>query len=474
MSQQGLPGEFLLLFVLLIWLLFILTFLSDTHNKLNFWCFFSGMIFSLGVFKEYLYFILKPYLNAQYPGIITEEFSLIIYSVMTALLYYFAMPCVLIFSFYFSGLNQKNPRLFKVLCLLIFIPAVIFGIIFPYTQTRHFQTTSRTYYILVAVYNWVYGIIGTSMIIRPLITERLTFQYRQRKMVSVNVLLPIWYWLFTAFAAPIIHFPSNSKLWQGNILIIFILLIYYLRNVFKEGIWGTRLTRQTYDWFGNSKIIQKNAQYLSHTLKNELAKITWCTGILKKSDDVQRRELDIIDNSVEHLLQFVNKTRIYSADIVLKPDFFNVSELFQECIDNLSLSKEAKNIRFHWKADSLPLYGDREHLREVLNNLLMNGYEAVSKDGLIDMDYKTYPKKHTAVIQISDNGCGISEEELLYIFDPYFTKKSSSAHLGLGLYYCYNVMDKHHGSIRVKSTPDKGTSFFLYFPIKRTKNVHKL
>ena len=73
MKIQGLPGEFLLLFVIFIWLLFILTLLSDIHNKLNFWCFISGMIFSLGVLKEYLYFCLVPYLKEQFVELIWKQ-----------------------------------------------------------------------------------------------------------------------------------------------------------------------------------------------------------------------------------------------------------------------------------------------------------------------------------------------------------------------------------------------------------------
>lgn len=468
MKIQGLPGEFLLLFVIFIWLLFILTLLSDIHNKLNFWCFISGMIFSLGVLKEYLYFCLVPYLKEHFTFPLSDSLVLSIYSVMTAFLYYLAMPCVMIFGFYFFGLDKKNPPLFRLLCVLIFIPSIIYAICCPYINTRDYQLHSQAYYISVAIYNWAYGIISTVMIITPLVRERLTFQYRQHKMVSIIVLLPIWYWLLTAFIFQIFQFPSNSKLWQGNILIVFILLIYYLKNIFKEGVWGTRLIRQTYDWFGNSKIILKNAQYLSHTLKNELAKITWCTNIIKASEKNDNETVAIIENSVEHLMQFISRTRFYSDEIVLRPEYTHISELFSECISNAPYLSGG-NIHVQAQADSTPLLCDREHMREVINNLLQNAYEALSSGGHIRLHYYALPKKRTAIIKVSDNGCGIAREELPHIFDPYYTKKPSFSHLGLGLYYCYSVMDKHHGSIKVKSIPGKGTAFLLYFPLKRQK-----
>lgn len=472
MKTQGLPGEFLLLFVIFIWLLYSLALLSDIRNKLNIWCFISGMLFSLGVLKEYLYFFFIPYLEQYFNVLFPKHIILSVYSVMTALLYYMAMPCVLIFSFHFYGLNKKNITLFRILCIVIFIPSIIYAICCPFIHTRYYQLHSRTYYISVAAYNWFYGIISTILIIIPLIKNRLTFQFRQYKMVALIVLLPIWYWLFTAFTMQIVDFPSNSKLWQGNVLIVFILLIYYLNNIFKEGVWGTRLIRQTYDWFGYSKIPLKNSQYLSHTLKNELAKISWCANILKASGENNKQAIEIIENSVEHLTLFISRTQFYSDEISLSLDYVNIARLFDECISSTSLLSD-KNIKIISSADNTPLLCDREHIREVLNNLVLNASESLSCNGYIYLRYCVQEKKHRAIIEISDNGCGIAKEDIDHIFDPYYSSKTSFSHLGLGLYYCYNVMDKHHGSIKVKSTPDEGTTFFLFFPLKHHKGVQE-
>ena len=473
MQTQGLPGEFLFLFTLLIWCLFIMTFVANPHNKLNRWCFMSGMLFSLGVFKEYLFFTLNPFLIERYPAIMSQELSLHMYSIMTAILYYLSMPCMLIFSFYFFGLDHKNPRLFNVLRFVVFIPAVIYAIVYPYINTRDYQLYDSFYYITVAIYNWIYGIIGTAFIVTPLIRERLTFQYHQKKMVSVVVLMPIWYWLISAFPFHIFKPPHYAKLWQGNILIILFLIIYYVRNMFKDGIWGTRLTRETYDWFGSAKIIQKNSQYLSHTLKNELSKISWCTDILRSSTDGHQEELDIIDHSISHLKQFISRTKLYSDEIILKPENVDVQQLFRSCAEDNPGLMSRKDITVVYDADPAPLLCDYEHLREVLGNLISNAADAIEEQGTICLVYQRFPKKHAAVIEVSDTGHGMADDVLTHVFDPYFTKKSSYQHLGLGLYYCYNVMDRHHGCIKVRSTPGEGTVFSLYFPYRPDTKEHR-
>ena len=469
MKIQGLPGEFLFLFTLLIWVLFILTIISNPHNKLNRWCFISGMLFSVGVFKEYLYFTLAPFLSERFPALITEQLSLNIYSIMTAILYYLSMPCVLIFSFYFFGLDRKNPPLFRGLFIAFFIPAAIYAIVFPYIHTRDYQLNDFGYYVSVAVYNWIYGIIATVLIVTPLLKQRLTFQYRQKKMVAITALFPIWYWLISAFLFHIIKIPHYSKMWQGNIVVIIGLLIFNVRNMFKEGIWGTRLTRETYDWFDSSKIIQKNAQYLSHTLKNELSKISWCTDMIRGSSPEHTNELDIIDHSIDHLKQFINRTKLYSDDILLKSEDINVAQIFQSCAKDYAGFKNSKKISITWTAADTPLVCDPEHLKEVLDNLLNNAIDAMKESGEIRLTYEILPRKHSALIEVADNGCGMDSDVLPRIFDPYFTQKSSFNHLGLGLYYCYNVLDRVDGCIKVKSTPGGGTVFSLYFPMKTSK-----
>lgn len=469
-APQGLPGEFLLVFTLLIWILFILIYLSNVKNKLNFWCFLSGMFFSMGVFKEYLYFTLNPYLMSKQVPWMTESFSLSIYSVFTAMLYYFAMPAVMVFSFHFCHLDERHPRLFRWAQVLVFVPCAVYAVFCPYTRTRYYQLQVPEYYISVAVYNWSYGILSTFMIVRTLLAERLSNRYRQRKMVAVIILLPIWYWLISAFAIHILGLQKYFKAWQGNMLIILILMIYYLYHVFRDGIWGTRLRRETYDWTGDSMIIQKNAQYVGHALKNEVSKIRWCVQLLQVQESEEKEDiLKIVERSVNHLEEFINRTKIYSDQIVVHLSECDIAEVFRQCME------EQK--KFHNKeitigisaCDDTPLLCDRAHLIEVLNNLIRNAYEAISEKGEISLSYVRYPRQRKAEIRVTDNGRGIPKEAVENVFDPYYTTKAMDSHMGLGLYYCYNVMEEHDGCIRIASEPGKGSSISLYFPIKVKK-----
>jgi len=78
--------------------------------------------------------------------------------------------------------------------------------------------------------------------------------------------------------------------------------------------------------------------------------------------------------------------------------------------------------------------------------------------------------KKDIVIWIRDNGAGISNESAARMFDPFFTTKKGISNYGLGLNYCYGVMQKHGGGIRLVETEQgKGTCMEIRFPAKRVR-----
>lgn len=120
------------------------------------------------------------------------------------------------------------------------------------------------------------------------------------------------------------------------------------------------------------------------------------------------------------------------------------------------------------------LYIDVGQIVQVVNNLLINARQAVSKDGMISV--RMYTAETTALnegcdkfgryvcISVKDNGEGISRKNLEKIFTPYFTTKSEG--LGLGLASCYSIVGKHDGMITVDSKHAEGTEFKVYLPVK--------
>lgn len=458
----SLPVSNLLIFALLIWMVFFLILSANPKNKLNQWCFTAGMIFSVGAFKEYLFYALCPVLIAR--GMLSPQISELIYSLLSAVFYLLSIPSVLMFSFYFHKM-KKNTARFRAFRLSVWVPALYLAFVFPPAQTFRLQS-SPLFCLTIACYNWLGGILATCILVNALRQDRLSSQYHQRRLAVISILLPLWVWMIAAFPYHALGIEHLDKLWQINVPVIFFILAFCLYHAFREGIWGIRLRREIYDWSGDgNRLLQLNSQYLAHALKSDLNKIEWCASTIG-SDSPESHESEIIKSSVAHLRQLIERTRTYTEQIVLMPELCDVSSLFEKIIQ--SAAPPAGCTLSVAQCDAEPLYCDPTHLREVLENLIGNAFDAVDSSGRIWLSYRVVPHQHKAVLSVSDNGCGMSADEKKHIFEPYHTTKGNGQNFGLGLYYCYNVMNSHNGSIQVESLPGKGSTFFLLFPMQKS------
>lgn len=463
--MDGLPGEMLLVLAFLLWMVFGLILISNPRNPLNQWCFASGMLFSVGALKEFVFYTLGPKL--VWRGLWTGAFSNTLYSVLSAVFYYLTMPTVVVFCLYFHRLDQTNRRLFWHLRPMVYLPALAMAIIFPCTRILSLQHETA-FCLAVGIYNWCYGLAGTGILIHVLISERLSANFRQRSLAAVSLLVPLWFWMISAFPYHALGIPNLSKLWQLNLLVVLFVLFYYIYHAFRGGIWGIRFRRETYDWSSGNQVLQKNAQFVNHALKNDLAKIEWCTDFLA-AQGASAREVEILRRSASHLKEFISRTQLYSQEITLAPEACDVGKILRELAEEHSgLPGTGAAVRVVC-CDSEPLLCDGAHLEEALRNLLLNAADAAGERGEVTLSYCSLPKRRRAVITVSDNGCGMDSETAEHIFEPYYTTKNGEKNLGLGLYYCWNVMNAHGGSIRVSSEPGAGSTFTLLFPIKRPK-----
>ena len=97
-------------------------------------------------------------------------------------------------------------------------------------------------------------------------------------------------------------------------------------------------------------------------------------------------------------------------------------------------------------------------------NLIFNAMEAMTDGGKLTLSTSFKRKNRMVHINISDTGCGIPEENLSIIFEPFFSTKEESQGVGLGLSVVYGIIREHHGSIYVQSELGAGSTFTIRFP----------
>ena len=111
------------------------------------------------------------------------------------------------------------------------------------------------------------------------------------------------------------------------------------------------------------------------------------------------------------------------------------------------------------------IHADRNQLAQVLINLIMNACGAMNGEGVLTFRTCRDKPNKRAYLEVSDNGCGIAEENLPRIFDPFFTTKEPGKGTGLGLSTSLGIIQESGGRITVKETGPQGTTFLVDLPL---------
>ncbi len=204
---------------------------------------------------------------------------------------------------------------------------------------------------------------------------------------------------------------------------------------------------------------------LAHEIKNPLASVTGSIQLLKEDiryDPDHERLMQIILREADRLSSLANNFLLYARPpagkvevIELEKVLIETAELFEKDASNDGRITTTKKIK-----SNIWISMDPVHLRQILWNLLLNASEAIDGEGVIDIEmYESKSKR--ACIKITDNGCGMTPDELKSIFDPFFTTKSTGT--GLGLSIVHRILEAYDSWLNVESEANKGTTFTLQF-----------
>ena len=210
---------------------------------------------------------------------------------------------------------------------------------------------------------------------------------------------------------------------------------------------------------------------LAHEIRNPLVAIKTLTQLLpERLDDEEFRnqflkiaagEVDRISSLVTELLEFARP-----SDPKLELEDINTVLDGMILLVSTETKKKQINITKDYAPDLTPVQIDREQIKQVFLNILLNAIEATQENGKIVVKTRSFMKpggEPYAQIEFTDTGCGIPGEYLEDIFNPFFTTKSTGS--GLGLSISNQIIQDHRGYIDVESQIGKGSSFFINLPI---------
>ncbi len=232
--------------------------------------------------------------------------------------------------------------------------------------------------------------------------------------------------------------------------------------------------KQEIETLKNNELYRKEfLQNLSHELKTPIFAVqgyvdTLLSGAMDK-EEVARKFLLNTSKNIDRLVNLVGDldeiSKLESGEQLLFQENFIIQDLIVDVFESLSIKAAEKNIKTSIKKGSeLPItvFADKEKIRMVFINLVDNAIKYGKQNGTIVFSaYKT--GVGNTLIEITDDGYGISEEHLVRIFERFYrtdlARSRKEGGSGLGLSICKHIIEAHGQNIHVRSTIDVGTTF---------------
>lgn len=212
---------------------------------------------------------------------------------------------------------------------------------------------------------------------------------------------------------------------------------------------------------------------VSHELRTPLTSIKGWAIILNDTDPkdeaIFRDGLRIIEKETERLSEMVEGlldfSKLLSENIVLRMEKVKVTELIEYIKQQMMPMAQRNNIDFVVEySENLPYISlDKNRMKQVLINVLDNAFKFTDQGGRIV--FSTYEAGGHLIMEIEDNGCGISPQDLPNIKEKFYRGKNSKSSSGIGLSVSHEIIKRHNGRLEIESQQGLGTRVYIELPI---------
>jgi len=271
-------------------------------------------------------------------------------------------------------------------------------------------------------------------------------------------------WYIFTLQSPIETFASvhkfkSSSIVYAVILIVLVLLLCLLalRQILKAQK-AHELDIKHIEKTEAAKLFMSNFQQL---MLNPLDKLkAWLDKVENhnNSEELKPKAIRAIRQHLSFLESMTRHLSFYSKTNAIKLELVELSQLVTTSLSLLEymLSSHTTKVIFDKSKGPIILAGEPQLLSIVVINIILNAIHAINGNGIINITLHKSGK--WGIFRIIDNGCGISDEEIEYVFDPLYTTKKGHKGYGLGLSVSRSIIEGHDGEITVKSTKGEGTS----------------
>ncbi len=239
--------------------------------------------------------------------------------------------------------------------------------------------------------------------------------------------------------------------------------------------------KKAYDELRNTQALLVQSEKLSalgelgagvaHELNSPLAGVLSLTRTHMKGIDPDSEEyvdLEDMEEACEHMAKiirdFTSFTRVSTGEL----EELDINDAIEATLTfgAPQLTRSEITIEKKYGKDLPPVKGEKSQLQQVVLNMITNARDAISEKGVLNITTRTKDIDKVLFVEMEfyDTGCGISEENIGKIFDPFYTTKRPGGGVGLGLSITHTIVKAHDGEITVESEVGKGTTFTVRLP----------
>jgi len=206
---------------------------------------------------------------------------------------------------------------------------------------------------------------------------------------------------------------------------------------------------------------------IAHEIRNPLTGIGGALTMLAQevpADDDTQEVMSEIQHQIHRMERLVQGLLAYAQPGVLRPEWIDLHSILKQAIASVSQRRTGPEVGLVLELDPKgpEVYADARDLENAFENLVLNAFQAISKEGTIEV--RTRYSGEDVLISIHDDGSGMDAEVRDKIFEPFFTTKARGT--GLGLPLVRRAVESYGGKIQVNSAPGEGTTFVFSIPTK--------
>jgi len=218
---------------------------------------------------------------------------------------------------------------------------------------------------------------------------------------------------------------------------------------------------------------------VAHEINNPLGTISIYAQMtldeLGKDNDSCRENLEVVMKQTNRAGRIVKDLLEFARQSEPEMRILNINDVLRKAIAITSHPAELQNISLvtHLAPELRDVQGDTDKLQQVFVNMIINALQAMPGGGELTVGTRLTEGGEFVEIEISDTGCGIPQEHLSKLFDPFFSTKGTGEGTGLGLSVSLGIVQKHNGTIDVKSKVSEGSTFIIRLPAGENQRTWK-